>query len=199
LRTYYKKSLCEAGCDEAGRGPLAGPVFAAAVILDPAKPIRGLNDSKLLEAEARNFLRLEIESKAIAWTVSAMDVSDIDRYNILQASLMAMRNCIQQLSYKPDLVLVDGNQKIPYLEFEQYCIIKGDGKYKSIAAASILAKTHRDEHMLRLHEDFPQYSWNENKGYATLKHRIAIKEHGRCIHHRKTFDVSIPELEFEDK
>jgi ribonuclease HII len=195
LRTYYKNKLYEVGCDEAGRGPLAGPVFAAAVILNPSKPIRGLNDSKVLTEIERNRLRNEIEEKAREWSVCSMNIEDLDRYNILQASLMTMRNCILSLKTTPALILVDGNQKIPYLDFEQYCIIKGDGKFKSIAAASILAKTYRDEYMLKIHEEFPQYGWNENKGYATLQHRLAIQEHGTCIHHRKTFRVKLPELD----
>ena len=129
------------------------------------------------------------------WSVCSLDIQEIDRVNILQASLIAMRNCVLNLKTQPCLVLIDGNQKIPYLNLEQYCMIKGDGRFKSIAAASILAKTHRDEYMLRIHEEFPQYGWNENKGYATLKHRQAIKEYGTCMHHRKSFNIKIPELE----
>lgn len=195
LRTYYKNKSYEVGCDEAGRGPLAGPVFAAAVILDPSRPIRGLNDSKLLAENERNRLRFEIEEKALEWTVCSIEVEDIDRYNILQASLMAMRKCILNLKTPPALILIDGNQRIPYLDQEQICVIKGDGKFKSIAAASILAKTYRDEYMLKIHGEFPQYGWNENKGYATLQHRLAIQEYGTCIHHRKTFRVKLPELD----
>lgn len=195
LKTYYKKNLYEAGCDEAGRGPLAGPVFAAAVILDPAKPIEGLNDSKLLHETERNQLRLEIEQHALAWAVASVDVMEIDRINILQASLIAMRNALLQLNPPPVLVLVDGNQKLPYLDFIQYCMIKGDQRFQSIAAASILAKTHRDEFMLRIHEEFPHYGWNENKGYSTARHRQAIKTYGLCIHHRKSFHALVTEPE----
>jgi ribonuclease HII len=199
LRTYYKNKLYEAGCDEAGRGPLAGPVYAAAVILDSSKKIKGLNDSKLLDEEKRLHLRYEIEQKALAWAVVAIDVLEIDRINILQASLTAMHQCLMQLQIAPLVVLVDGNQKIPNLEIEQYCMIKGDGRFKSIAASSILAKTYRDDYMQKLHCEFPQYGWYENKGYPTVKHRLAIKEHGLSIHHRKTFQVSYPEFNFKNE
>lgn len=181
------------GCDEAGRGPLAGPVFAAAVILDPSKRIKGLNDSKLLSESDRAHLRYEIEQGALEWAVCSIDVDEIDRINILNSSLKAMRECLLSLKSSFSLVLVDGNRKIPYLEVEQVCMVKGDGRFQSIAAASILAKTYRDEYMFKIHEEFPCYFWNENKGYPTLKHRKAIQEHGLCKYHRKTFHVKIPE------
>lgn len=189
LQSYYKNSLYEAGCDEAGRGPLAGPVFAAAVMLHPDQAISGLNDSKKLNENQRFALRLEIEKKAMAWAVESIDPETIDRINILQASLAAMRNCIIRLKTKPSIVLVDGNKKIPYLPFEQYCIVKGDGLYESIAAASILAKCYRDEYMLKIHEEFPEYGWNENKGYPTEKHREATLKFGLSIYHRKSFKL----------
>lgn len=193
LQSYYKNSLYEAGCDEAGRGPLAGPVFAAAVMLHPDLPIIGLNDSKKLNENQRASLRLEIEQKAMAWAVESIDVETIDRINILQASLAAMRNCISRLKTKPSLILVDGNKKIPYLPIEQHCIVKGDGLYESIAAASILAKCYRDEYMLKIHEAFPQYGWNENKGYPTEKHREATLKYGISIYHRKSFKIKSPQ------
>lgn len=195
MRTYYKKKAYEAGCDEAGRGPLAGPVFAAAVILDPKARIKGLNDSKLLTEEQRKTLRSIIEEKALAWVVSHIEVKEIDKINILQASLKAMRNCILQLKIQPEFVLVDGNKEIPYLQIHQKCIIKGDQQFESIAAASILAKTYRDEYMISLHEEFPHYGWKENKGYPTFKHRQAILEFGLCKYHRKSFQVKLPVLE----
>lgn len=187
LRTYYKNKLYEAGCDEAGRGPLAGPVYAAAVILDPSKPIKGLQDSKKLPEKTRIELRLEIEEKALAWAVQAVDPREIDRINILQASLKAMKLCLDQLFIRPVSVLVDGNKKIPYLDIPQFCIVKGDATFQSIAAASILAKTYRDACMLELHEAFPQYEWNRNKGYPTARHQEAIIQFGYCVHHRRSF------------
>ncbi|HEX5626254.1 MAG TPA: ribonuclease HII [Saprospiraceae bacterium] len=187
LRTYYKNKLYEAGCDEAGRGPLAGPVYAAAVILDPSKPIKGLQDSKKLPEKTRLELRLEIEEKALAWAVQSVDPREIDRINILQASLKAMKLCLDQLSVRPVSVLVDGNRKIPYLDIPQYCMVKGDASFQSIAAASILAKTYRDACMLELHEAFPQYEWNRNKGYPTVRHQEAIIRFGYCVHHRRSF------------
>ncbi|HRG67370.1 MAG TPA: ribonuclease HII [Saprospiraceae bacterium] len=189
MLSYYKNTLYEAGCDEAGRGPLAGPVYAAAVMLHPDRPILGLNDSKKLNEKQRNALRQEIEQKAMAWVVSSIDPETIDRINILQASLAAMRNCIERLKTKPSIVLVDGNKKIPYLPFEQYCFVKGDGLYESIAAASILAKCYRDDYMLKIHDEFPEYGWNENKGYPTEKHREATLKFGLSIYHRKSFKL----------
>lgn len=195
LRTYYKNNLYEAGCDEAGRGPLAGPVFAAAVILDRNQPIKGINDSKKLTAQERQLLKKEIESKSICWAISYLEPKEIDQINILQASLKAMRTCVLELVVKPQSIIVDGNKKIPFLEIPQYCIIKGDQLYQSIAAASILAKTYRDEYMMRIHEEFPHYGWFQNKGYPTLKHRIAIREFGICKYHRKTFHINETEIQ----
>ncbi len=191
--TYYKKNKYEAGTDEAGRGCLVGPVYAAVVVLDPKKRIVGLNDSKKLKESARNQLREEIEEKAIEWKVIAINQKEIDRINILQASLKAMFLCVQSLKSIPDIVLVDGNKSIPALESKQKCIIKGDGIYQSIAAASILAKTHRDEYMQKIHKAYPQYSWDSNKGYPTEEHRRAIIEFGPCVHHRKSFISKIME------
>ncbi len=187
LRTYYKKNIYEAGCDEAGRGPLAGPVFAAAVILDPSKTIKGLNDSKLLSAEARLELAAEIEQTALAWEVASVGVQEIDTINILQASLKAMFLCIQRLNIRPELVLVDGNKPIPCLTIPQMTVVKGDALYQSIAAASILAKVYRDRHMLELHEQYPHYGWRENKGYPTAYHRMALNMYGPSPYHRRSF------------
>ncbi len=199
MQSYYKNSLYEAGCDEAGRGPLAGPVYAAAVILNPERPIYGLNDSKKLNEKQRLSLRIEIEKNALAWCVESLDPETIDRINILQASLAAMRNCIHRLKIKPNCVLVDGNKKIPYLEMEQYCFVKGDGLYESIAAASILAKCYRDEYMLKIHPEFPQYAWNENKGYPTERHREAILQFGLTKYHRKSFKLKASQNELFDE
>ncbi|MBK7233322.1 MAG: ribonuclease HII [Saprospiraceae bacterium] len=187
LRSYYKKNQYEAGCDEAGRGCLAGPVIAAAVILDPSKPIRNLQDSKKLSENQRLKLRDEIFEKALAWSIQAQSPSEIDKYNILQASLRAMALCVQKLTMVPALILVDGNKQIPIAHIPQLAIVKGDGKYQCIAAASILAKTHRDELMLELHQEFEGYGWRENKGYPTIFHREAIKTLGLSPHHRRSF------------
>jgi ribonuclease HII len=189
LKRFYQKRLSEAGCDEAGRGCLAGPVFAAAVILDDKKPIRGLDDSKKLNERQRNELRLEIEARALSYGVAQLSNKDIDKYNILKASFTAMHRAIDGLSKKPKVLLIDGNRFLKYKSIPHHCIIKGDGKYASIAAASILAKTYRDEYMLQLHEQFPQYGWNANKGYGTAAHRAAIEKHGLTPHHRKSFNI----------
>ncbi len=195
LQTYYKNKLYEAGCDEAGRGPLAGPVYAAAVILNPDIPITGLNDSKLLTENERNDLRKEIQEKALAWSVCSQSERDIDKYNILYASLKAMRAAILKLAIQPKIILVDGNKTIPHLDIEQYCMIKGDSRFQSIAAASILAKTYRDEYMMKIHKQFSCYGWDVNKGYPTFKHRQAIQQYGLCKYHRKTFHIKLPEPE----
>ena len=187
LQSFYQKELIEAGCDEAGRGCLAGPVFAAAVILpkDFSHPL--LNDSKQVTEKNRNELRIIIESEAIAFAVASIDNDEIDKINILKASFKAMHMALDKLKKKPKLLLIDGNRFIPYKKTPHHCIIKGDGIYTSIAAASILAKTYRDEYMLQLHEQFPHYAWNKNKGYGSLTHRKAIGEYGQCVYHRKSF------------
>ncbi|MCC6816132.1 MAG: ribonuclease HII [Saprospiraceae bacterium] len=189
LLSYYKKNICEAGCDEAGRGSLAGPVVAAAVILDLSSPIVGLNDSKKLSVESRNKLRLLIEKSALSFGVAFIDHSIIDRINILQASLLAMSQAIEKLDTVPEHVIVDGNRRIPNLKLAQTTIVKGDARYQSIAAASILAKTYRDEYMELIHQKYPQYHWNQNKGYASLYHRSQIRMIGISPYHRKSFHL----------
>ena len=195
LKKYFQKHLLEAGCDEAGRGCLAGPVYAAAVILPHNFHNELLNDSKKLTEQERNMLRPIIEKEAICWAVATASNIEIDSINILNASFLAMHRAIGKLTINPELLLIDGNRFKKYPNTEHKCIIKGDGIYMSIAAASILAKTYRDDFMLRLHNDFPQYCWNKNKGYGTLKHRNAIIENGFSPFHRKTFNVVNPQLE----
>lgn len=189
LLPFYQETLIEAGCDEAGRGCYAGPVFAAAVILpkDFRHPL--LNDSKQVKARERDELRLIIEQEAISWAVAAISNSEIDQINILKASYKAMHLALDQLKKKPELLLIDGNRFTPYRKTPHHCIVKGDGKYSSIAAASILAKTHRDEYMMHLHEQYPQYGWSNNKGYGTAEHRKAIESFGLCEYHRKSFNI----------
>jgi len=189
LQSYYQEGLVEAGCDEAGRGCYAGPVFAAAVILPRGFYHPLLNDSKQVKEANRYALRTIIQQQAIAWAVAAVSAEEIDRINILQASYQAMHLALDQLSVVPELLLIDGNRFKPYKEIKHHCIIKGDGKYASIAAASILAKTCRDEYMISLHEQFPQYHWQKNKGYGTAIHREAINRHGLCDFHRKSFQI----------
>jgi len=189
LLPFYQEKLIEAGCDEAGRGCYAGPVFAAAVILPKGFQHPLLNDSKQVNAKQRAMLRGIIEQEAISWAVIAIDNEEIDQINILKASFKAMHQAIDQLKQPPELLLIDGNRFIPYKKTPHHCIVKGDGKYSSIAAASILAKTHRDEFMMRLHEQYPQYGWNKNKGYGTAEHRNAIESHGLCEYHRKSFNI----------
>ncbi len=195
LIKFYQTAVLEAGCDEAGRGCLAGPVFAAAVILDKNKRIKYLDDSKKLTHKQREELRFEIEEKALTWAVASFTNEQIDKVNILKASFLSMHKAIDKLAIKPKHLIIDGNRFIPYLNLPYTCIIKGDAKYQSIAAASILAKTHRDELMLKYHEEFPNYAWNENKGYGTLKHRAAIEKHGITPYHRKTFRLLKEQLE----
>lgn len=181
--------LREAGSDEAGRGCYAGPVFAAAVILpvDFFHPL--LNDSKQVPAKEREELRQVIETSAIAWAVASVDNNEIDHINILRASYKAMHLAIEKLSPPPKLLLIDGNRFAAYKKIRHHCIIKGDGIYASIAAASILAKTYRDAYMRQLHEEYPHYSWDKNKGYGTLEHRTAIEKHGLCKYHRKSYRI----------
>lgn len=186
LLSFDKKKI-EAGCDEAGRGCLAGPVVAAAVILPKKFKNSILDDSKKLSEKKRYVLRDIIEKEALAWAVGIVSPEEIDKINILNASFLAMHRAIDQLSTRPEQLLIDGNRFNPYSDTPHHCIIKGDGKYLSIAAASVLAKTYRDDIMLGLHKDYPNYDWDSNKGYPTKKHRLAILEHGITPHHRKTF------------
>ena len=194
LNSFYQEKLTEAGCDEAGRGCYAGPVFAAAVILpkDFQHPL--LNDSKQLTAEEREELRPLIEAQAISYAVASVSNKVIDRINILRASIRAMHMALDKLDKKPELLLIDGNRFIKYKRIPHRCIIKGDGLYASIAAASILAKTYRDAYMQALHNDFPHYCWYTNKGYGTEEHRKAIEEFGLCKHHRKSFNIYTEQL-----
>ncbi|HET9055522.1 MAG TPA: ribonuclease HII [Chitinophagaceae bacterium] len=189
MQLFYQEELIEAGCDEAGRGCLAGPVFAASVILPPDFYHPLLNDSKQVTESTRNELKKFIEEKALNYAVAMIDNEEIDKINILKASFKAMHLAIDKLTIKPELLLIDGNRFIPYKKVSHKCIVKGDAKFASIAAASILAKTYRDEYMLQLHEKYPYYGWHTNKGYATEGHRSAIKFHGICPYHRKTFGI----------
>lgn len=200
LRRFFQKELIEAGCDEAGRGCLAGPVFAAAVILPEKFRHPLLNDSKQLTEEERYKLRPIIEKKAIAWAVAMVDHEEIDRINILKASFKAMHLAIDQLTTRPGLLLIDGNRFSPYFGILHQCIVEGDAKFTSIAAASVLAKTYRDDFMVKAHTEYPQYNWHDNKGYGTPAHRNGIKEHGLSPYHRKTFGIcktQEQELQFE--
>ena len=187
LKSFYKKGRIEAGCDEAGRGCLAGPVFAAAVILPENFKNDFLDDSKKLSKKKRNELRKIIEEQATAWAVASVDNHEIDKINILNASILAMHRAIEKLKVQPDFLLIDGNKFKIYKDIPHKCIVKGDGKYLSIAAASVLAKTHRDEFMCKLDKKFPQYKWNKNKGYPTRKHKKAISEFGITKYHRISF------------
>lgn len=191
LKTYYKNILYEVGCDEAGRGCMAGPVFAAAVMLNPERPIEGINDSKKLNTATRLALESEIKEKSICWSVIQIDAEIIDKINILRASLKAMADAVKNMDKEPSCVLVDGHFELPDLPYTQYCFVKGDGKYQSIAAASILAKTSRDLYMDQIHKEFPMYLWNQNKGYPTNSHRLAIEQFGLSKYHRKTFQFKI--------
>ncbi len=202
LKPYFQNELIEAGCDEAGRGCLAGPVFAAAVILPTHFSNPVLNDSKQLCEKDRYELRVVIQQNAIAWAVAQVDHEEIDRINIFKASFKAMHLALDQLTHHPQLIIVDGNHFIPYNRIPHRTIIKGDGIYASIAAASILAKTYRDDYMLEMHRQFPLYKWESNKGYATEAHRTAITLNGLSPIHRKSFRCfpedpnAIPALKF---
>lgn len=193
LLPFFHNKFIEAGLDEAGRGCYAGPVFAAAVILpkDFFHPL--LNDSKQLTKQERDCLRPIIEKEALAFSVAKVSNIEIDRINILQASFKAMHLALNQLSVSPDILLVDGNRFKRYKKLPYQCIIKGDGIYASIAAASVLAKTYRDEYMEQLHEKYQMYYWNKNKGYGTPEHRSAIEAHGLCRYHRKSFNIYKPQ------
>lgn len=190
LKNSYTNDLIEAGCDEAGRGCLAGPVYAAAVILPRNFENPAINDSKKLSKNQREKLREIIEKEAISWAVASVDNNEIDEINILNASFLAMHRAIEKLKKQPELLLIDGNRFKTYKEIPHKCIIKGDGKFLSIAAASILAKTHRDEYMKKLHLEFPDYDWKNNKGYPTPKHKAAIAKHGITDFHRKSFRLN---------
>ena len=189
LKSYFMYDLIEAGCDEAGRGCLAGPVMAAAVILP--KDFRNdlLRDSKKLSSRQRAFLRPQIENQALAWAVASVSPEKIDEINILNASFLAMHKAIGELKIVPQLLLIDGNRFTQYPDIPHQCIVRGDDKYFSIAAASVLAKTYRDDYMMILHNEYPQYSWSGNKGYPTIKHRKAILEKGITPYHRKSFNL----------
>lgn len=189
LRTHYQDELTEAGCDEAGRGCFAGPVFAAAVVLPPGFFHPLLNDSKQVTPENRKLLRGYIQANALAWSVARVDEDEIDRINILKASFKAMHLALDRLKIRPKLLLIDGNRFTRYRRTAHRCIIKGDSIFASIAAASILAKTWRDEYMLGLHSEYPEYGWLTNKGYGTREHRDAIEKFGLCKYHRKSFDI----------
>ena len=189
LKAFHSEGILEAGCDEAGRGCLAGPVYAAAVILPPEFSHPLLNDSKKLKVRTREILRDVIESEALYFSVAFADVEEIDQINILNASILAMHRAVEKLSQKPECLLVDGNRFKPMEDIPHACIVRGDGIYASIAAASILAKTYRDEHMGMLHKQYPSYAWKKNKGYPTREHRRAILEAGACEHHRRSFKL----------
>lgn len=189
LKNYYEQGRVEAGCDEAGRGCLAGSVYAAAVILPPDYHNERLNDSKKLTARQRYALRQDIERDAVAWAVGVVTPQEIDQINILNASILAMHRALDQLQVRPEAIIVDGNRFKPYRDLPHTTIVKGDGKYLSIAAASILAKTYRDDEMVRLAQEYPDYDWQHNMGYPTRKHREAIRQHGITPYHRRTFNL----------
>lgn len=189
LKSYFQNELIEAGCDEAGRGCYAGPVFAAAVILPKNFYHPLLNDSKQVKELQRNELRIIIEQQAIAFAVGMVTHEEIDQINILKASFKAMHLAIEKLNPQPQFLLIDGNRFTSYKKIKHQCIVKGDATYANIAAASILAKTYRDDFMMKLHKKFPQYNWQKNKGYGTLEHRKAIEEFGLCKYHRKSFNI----------
>ena len=197
LAPYFHEGVIEAGCDEAGRGCLAGPVYAAAVVLPPDYENALLNDSKQLSEKNRYALREVIEREALAWAVGVVDNREIDKINILRASILAMHRALDGLKVRPQEIIVDGNRFSPYGNLPATTIVKGDGKYMSIAAASILAKTYRDDCMRRLHEEFPQYHWDSNKGYPAPAHREAIRRCGTSPYHRLTFNLlGTQQLEF---
>ena len=189
LESHYYKDLVEAGCDEAGRGCLAGSVYAAAVILPPDYQNPDLNDSKKLTDKKRKALREQIERDAVAWAVGVVTPEEIDKINILNASFLAMHRALDQLKVCPEAIIVDGNRFTPYKDLPYTTIVKGDGKYMAIAAASILAKTYRDDYMDALAEEYPYYDWKSNKGYPTKKHRMGIREHGVSPYHRKSYNL----------
>ena len=189
LKNFMNPDLIEAGCDEAGRGPLAGPVFAAAVILPKGFYHPLLNDSKKMTEKAREELRPIIEREAIAWAVEEVSAEEIDTINILNASIAGMQRAVRKLQLKPEFLLIDGNKFKPFDDYKYQCVVKGDATYASIAAASVLAKTYRDEYMRKLAKEFPQYGWERNMGYPTKEHVEAIIRHGYTPHHRKSFHL----------
>ncbi|TCK83076.1 ribonuclease HII [Albibacterium bauzanense] len=195
LYSAFQNKHIEAGCDEAGRGCLAGPVFAAAVIFPPDFKYVGIDDSKKLTSSQRYALRELIQKEAIAYAVGQVDAEEIDEINILNASFLAMHRALDLMAVSPGFLIIDGNRFKPYRSLPHECIVQGDGKYLSIAAASILAKTYRDDYMANLAIQYPQYDWQNNKGYATLKHRMAVTEHGLSPYHRKTFRTNALQLE----
>ena len=195
LENFYQTDLLEAGCDEAGRGCLAGSVFAAAVIRPPDFHHPLLNDSKQMTERNRNILREIIEREAVAWAVQEITAARIDEINILNASFEGMSLAVAQLDPKPQFLAIDGNRFRTTLDIPYTCVVKGDGKYADIAAASVLAKTHRDEYMMRLAEEYPMYGWAKNKGYPTREHRLAVREYGLSPYHRVTFNHEIGQLE----
>ena len=195
LETTFQRELIEAGCDEAGRGCLAGSVFAAAVILPPDFYHPLLNDSKQMTERRRNELRAIIEREAIAWHVAEVTAERIDQINIQNASIEGMNIALKALTTRPEYIVIDGNRFHTDLTTPWRTIVKGDGKYANIAAASVLAKTHRDEYMMRIAEEYPMYGWSKNKGYPTREHRLAVREHGLSPYHRKTFNVAPEQLE----
>jgi len=197
LLAYFELGQIEGGCDEAGRGCLSGPVVAGAVILNPEKPIIGLNDSKKITEKNRLLLRDQILTNALAYAIGIVSHEEIDEINILNASFLAMHRAVDRLSIHPEFLLIDGNRFKAYADIPHACIIKGDGKYQSIAAASILAKTKRDEIMDSLHELYPEYNWKQNKGYPTIEHRLAIEKHGPSPHHRMTFRLLADKSQLE--
>lgn len=197
LLSYFKKGLVEVGLDEAGRGCLAGPVVAAAVILPEGFDNPILNDSKKLNEKNRNILREVIEKEALAYAVAFVDHQKIDEINILNASFLAMHNAIDKIEIDYDLLLIDGNRFTPYHSVNHECIVKGDSKYQSIAAASILAKTYRDEYMIKLSQDYPEYQWEKNKAYPTKRHVAAIMEHGITPFHRKSYHIKAYQMSLD--
>lgn len=196
ISTFHTANL-EAGTDEAGRGCLAGPVVAAAVIFEQNYQNKDINDSKKLSHKQRSDLAEIIEQEALSFAVAFVSPAQIDKINILNASILAMHESLSKLNPQPEFILVDGNRFKPYKDIEHLCVVKGDAKFLSIAAASILAKTYRDRYMAELHEEFPQYNWIQNKGYPTAEHRDAIRRYGASPHHRRSFTLLPPQLSFE--
>lgn len=197
LKSLFKKEVFEAGTDEAGRGCLAGPVVAAAVIFEKNYQNEDINDSKKLSHKQRLGLAEIIKKEAVSFAVAFVSPAQIDKINILNASILAMHESLLKLSPQPEFILVDGNRFKPYKDIEHLCVVKGDANFLSIAAASILAKTYRDRYMAELHEEFPQYNWIQNKGYPTAEHRDAIRRYGTSPHHRRSFTLLPPQLSFE--